>query len=57
MVIFLEGKAFSETTSWIGGDRVLTAVTLYGPWDFRGMTFWIGGDAIGVSMIGKEGKT
>ncbi len=56
-MILLAGNGFSVTTSWTGGDRILTAVTLYGPWAFRGTTFWIGSDAIGVSMIGKEGKT
>ncbi len=57
VVILLEGKAFSVTTSWTGGDRILHSVTLYGLWAFREMTCWIGSDAIVVSMIGNDGKT
>ncbi len=57
VVIFLTGKAFSVMTSWIGGDGILTSVTLYGPFAIRGTTFWIGSDAIVVSMIGNDGKT
>ncbi len=54
-MILLVGNGFSVMTSWTGGDRILTAVTLYGPWAFRGMTFWFGGDTIEVWTIGKEG--
>ncbi len=57
VMIFLAGKAFRETTSWIGGDRILTAVTLYGPWVFSKVIFCMGGEAIEHSMIGNDGLT
>ncbi len=55
VVILLVGNAFSKTTSWTGGDGILISVTLYGLWALRGTTFCLGGDAIVVWSIGKEG--
>ncbi len=50
VMIFLTGKAFSVTTSWTGGDGILTSVTLNGMPAFSETTSWIGGDGILTSV-------
>ncbi len=57
VVILPVGNAFSVTTSWIGGDRILHSVTLNGPLGFSEVIFCMGGEEIGHWMIGNDGKT
>ncbi len=51
VMIFLAGKAFSVTISWMGGDGILTSETLYGPFALREMTCCIGVSCDGTELM------